>query len=239
MTARLGDRRTWSGRLPPVLASLVVLGLLVPAAGAAPARGARRLPARAAPPVLVALWHMDEVSGNVMVDSVGGHNGAISGVQLGVPGFGGSAYGFTRGFVAVPQAPALNPGRKKITLTIHLNTTGAPVKPDWDLIRKGVFGDGLGDYKIEYQPSGQASCGFLGSLGSVDFAAGPPINDGRWHSVQCVKTTTAIRLVVDGRTFTRRARVGSISNGAALVIGARPGADFFKGALDEAGVTIG
>jgi hypothetical protein len=182
---------------------------------------------------------MDELSGNVMVDSVGGHNGAINGVQLGVPGFGGSAFGFTRSFVAIPQARALNPGRKKITLTIHLNTTGAPVKPDWDLMRKGVFGDGLGDYKIEFQPSGQASCGFLGSLGSADFAAGPRINDGRWHSVQCVKTTTAIRLVVDGRTFTRRARVGSITNGAALVIGARPGADFFKGALDEASVTIG
>jgi hypothetical protein len=57
--------------------------------------------------------------------------------------------------------------------------------------------------------------------------------------VQCVKTTTTIRLIVDGRRFTKQARVGSMSNGAALTIGARPGSEFFRGALDEASVTIG
>jgi hypothetical protein len=127
----------------------------------------------------------------------------------------------------------------KIALTIHLNTTSAPAKPDWDLLRKGIFGDGGGNYKVEFQPSGQASCGFVGTLGSAEFIAGPPLNDGRWHSVQCVKTTTTIRLIVDGRRFTKQTRIGSISNDAPLVIGARPGSEFFRGALDEAGVTIG
>jgi hypothetical protein len=239
MTARHGDRRTSSPRLWPVLAGLAV-GLLVPAAAStAPDGDAPRLPAPAAPPAVVALWHMDETSGNVMVDSVGGHDGTLNGVQLGLPGFGGSAYGFTRSFVSVPPARELNPGRKKITLTIHLNTTSAPLKPDWDLLRKGVFGDGLGDYKVEFQPSGQASCGFVGTLRGAEITSGPPLDDGRWHSVQCVKTTTTIRLIVDGRRFTKQARVGSMSNGAALTIGARPGSEFFRGALDEASVTIG
>jgi hypothetical protein len=239
MTARLGDRRRYSARLSPVLTSLAV-GLLVPvAASAAPDRGVPRLPAPAPPPTLVALWHMDETSGNVMLDSVGGHNGTLNGVQIGLPGSAGSAYGFTRSFVSVPSARALNPGRKKITLTIHLNTTSAPTKPDWDLMRKGVFGDGVGDYKIEFQPSGQASCGFLGSLRSAEFISGPRLNDGRWHTVQCVKTTSTIRLIVDGRRFTKHVRVGSIANGAPLAIGARPDSEFFQGALDEASVTIG
>jgi hypothetical protein len=183
---------------------------------------------------------MDETSGNVMVDSVGGHNGRLFGVQLGVPGFGGSAYGFTRSMVSVPSARALSPGRKKLTLTIHLNTTLAPARPDWDLMRKGVFGSGIGNYKVEFQPGGRATCGFLGSVREAELTAGPPLNDGRWHTVQCVKTTRQIRLVVDGRRFTKRVRVGSISNGDPLVIGARDaGSEFFQGALDEASVVVG
>ena len=218
---------------------LAGLGAVTVAPAGASARGAPS-PARPAPgAVLVALWHMDETSGTVMADSVGGHNGIFSGVQIGLPGFIGTAYGFGRGFVSVPSAKALNPGRKKLTLAIRMNTTVTPIRPDWDLIRKGVFVPGAGDYKIEYQPTGQASCGFLGSAGSAELVAGPALNDGRWHTVQCVKTAASIRLVVDGRTFSKRARVGSIANHAPLVIGSRPGSEFFVGSLDEAYIQVG
>ena len=58
--------------------------------------------------------------------------------------------------------------------------------------------------------------------------------------MQCVKTANEIRLViVDGQRFAKRVRVGSISNGSALVIGARAGSEFFRGALDEASVVVG
>jgi Concanavalin A-like lectin/glucanases superfamily len=223
-----------------VIVSVTLAGFaatLVPSGAAAGGAPSPARPATAA--VLVALWHMDETSGTVMADSVGGHNGTIGGVELGLPGFIGTAYGFRRGVVSVPSAKALNPGRRKLTLAIRMNTTVAPLKPDWDLLRKGIFGSGIGDYKIEYQPTGQASCGFLGSTGSAELVAGPTLDDGRWHTVQCVKTATSIRLVVDGRTFSKRARVGSISNHAPLVIGSRPGSEFFVGALDEAYVQVG
>lgn len=213
-------------------------GVLPASAGAAGVPAAPSA-ARQAVPALVALWHMDETSGTVMVDSVGGHNGTLNGVRVGLAGFIGTAYGFNHSFVSVPSAKALNPGRRKITIAIRLNATLTPAHPDWDLMRKGVFDGVSGDYKIEYQPTGQASCGFLGTLGSSELIAGPPLNDGRWHTVQCVKTTTTIRLVVDGRTFTKKARIGSIANHAPITIGARPGSEFFNGALDEAYVQIG
>jgi Concanavalin A-like lectin/glucanases superfamily len=187
----------------------------------------------------VALWHMDETSGTVMHDSGGGHDGTLSSVALGLAGFSGTAYGFSRGFVSVPSAAPLNPGSANITITIHLNTTGAPATPDWDLIRKGLFTTAGGEYKVEFQPTGQASCGFVGSSGSSELIAGPSLRDGAWHTIQCVKTATAIRLVVDGQTFSQAATIGSISNSAALVIGARPGSEFFVGALDEASVQLG
>jgi hypothetical protein len=223
-----------------LLAACARLGVAVLVPAAAGTAGIVAVaPSAAAAPVVVAQWHMDETSGSVMVDSVGGHNGTLNGVQLGLPGFGGSAYGFTRSVATVASARGLSPGRKKLTVTIHLNTTLAPAKPDWDLMRKGVFGEGVGDYKIEFQPTGQASCGFVGSLRSADLIAGPPLNDGRWHTVQCVKTTKEIRLVVDGQRFTKHASVGTISNNAPLLIGSRGGSEFFKGALDEASIVIG
>jgi concanavalin A-like lectin/glucanase superfamily protein len=190
-------------------------------------------------PTLVALWHMDETSGTVMYDAVAGHNGSLHSVQVGVPGFSGTAYGFTSGYVSVPTASDLNPGSANITVTLHLKATSVPATPDWDLIRKGLYTTAGGEFKMEYQPSGQASCGFKGSSGYSELMAGPAINDGQWHTVQCVKTASAIKVVVDGQAFSKAATIGSIANTDIVPIGARPGSEYFKGSLDEASIQIG
>jgi hypothetical protein len=195
------------------------------------------------PPGLVALWHMDETSGTTIFDSVGAHNGTLHSTQIGLPGFTGTAYGFngSSSYVSVPTAADLNPGSAKITITIHLKTSGTPPPPpaDWDVIRKGLYTTTGGEYKMEFQQSGQASCGFNGSAGYAELVAGPAINNGQWHTVSCVKTSTAIQVVVDGQTFSKTANVGAIANTADVVIGARPGSDWYQGQLDEASIQIG
>jgi len=186
----------------------------------------------------VALWHMDETSGTVMRDSVGSHSGSLHSVQLGLAGYLGKAYGFTgSSYVSVPSASDLNPGSRNLTVTIHLKATSVPAKPDWDLIRKGKYDTPGGEWKMEYQPTGQASCGFKGTTSS-SLTRGPALNDGKWHTVQCVKTSSTIKLIVDGQTYSKAVSVGSISNTAPVVIGAHPGSEFFKGALDEASIQI-
>ena len=65
------------------------------------------------------------------------------------------------------------------------------------------------------------------------------MNDDEWHTVRCVKTSSNIQVVVDGQTFSKTAAVGSIANTAAVVIGARPGSEFFRGSLDHASVRVG
>jgi PKD repeat protein len=199
--------------------------------------------ASSTPAGLVALWHMDETSGTVMYDSVGSHNGTLYSVQLGLPGFSGTAYGFngSSGYVSVPTASDLNPGSTDITFGIHMKTTGTPPPPpdDWDLIRKGNYDTSGGEYKMEFQQSGQASCGFKGSANYSELIAGPALNDGQWHTIQCVKTSSAIELVVDGQTFSQAANVGSIANTDPVTIGAHPGSDWYQGSLDEASIQIG
>jgi Concanavalin A-like lectin/glucanases superfamily len=188
---------------------------------------------------VVALWHMDERSGTSMLDSAGRHTGTLHSVSLGLPGFLGTAYGFGSGYVSVPAASDLNPGGNTLTITIHAKTTQAPSSPDWDLIRKGLYTTSGGEFKMEYQPSGQASCGFKGSSGYAEMTAGPRINDGRWHTVQCVKTSSAIQVVVDGQRTSKAANIGSIGNSESVIIGARPGSEYFRGSLDEASIQVG
>lgn len=191
----------------------------------------------------VALWHMNETSGGVMQDSAGGHNGTLSHVTLGLPGAAGTAFGFdgSNSFASVPSAADLNPGTANITLTVYLKTTNVPPPPpaDYDLIRKGTYAPTVSEYKMEFQHSGQASCGFQGSAGYSELIAGPALNDGKWHKVQCIKAPAAIQLVVDGRTYTQAANVGVITNAAPVVIGARPDGDHYAGALDEVSIRIG
>ena len=194
-------------------------------------------------PGLVALWHMDEASGTLMYDSIGNHTGTLRSVQTGLPGFLGSGYGFngSSSYVSVPTAGDLNPGSADITITIHFKTTGTPPAPpaDWDLIRKGLYTTTGGEYKMEFQQSGQASCGFKGSAGYAELITGPNLIDGQWHTIQCVKTASAIKVIVDGQTFSKPASVGSIANTTPVVIGARPGSDWTQGTLDEASIQIG
>jgi hypothetical protein len=192
---------------------------------------------------VVALWHMDETSGTTMHDSIAGHNGTLHYVQLGLPGELNYGYGFngSSSYVSVPSANDLNPGSSTVRYTIHLSTTGTPPPPpaDWDLFRKGLYTTTGGEVKMEFQQSGQASCGFKGSVGYSELIAGPKINNGSWHTVQCVKTSSAIKLIVDGVTYSQSANVGSIANTASVVVGARPGSDWYSGTLDEASIQIG
>jgi hypothetical protein len=207
----------------------------------AASNGTAVVTAASGPTGLVALWHMDETSGSVMLDATPAHHdGTIFSAQLGVAGLTGTAYGFTgKSYVSVPHAADLNPGNATLTVTMHLNSTVVPATPDWDLIRKGLYTTSGGEFKMEYQPTGQASCGFKGSTNYGELIAGPAIDDGRWHTVQCVKTSTAIKVIVDGQEFSKAITIGSISNTEAVPIGARPGSEFFKGSLDEASIQVG
>jgi hypothetical protein len=231
----------WKACLALAVASIAALSAGDPA-GSATARPSAREAKRASPARTVALWRMDERHGRLMRDAVRSHDGRLRSVRLGVPGFAGTAYRFDgrESQVAVHSASDLNPHRKRIVVALHMRTNGRPAKShDWDLIRKGFYSTPGGEYKMEYYASGRASCGFNGSSDYAELVARPRLDDGRWHSVRCVKNRSRIKTIVDGRAFSKRARVGRIANGARVVVGARPGSDWYRGSLDQARVKIG
>jgi hypothetical protein len=192
----------------------------------------------------VALWHMNEKKGSVMHDSARHHNGTLFNVTLGVPGFRGStAYGFngSSSYVSVPSARDLNPGRRSLAVTIHLKTTNVPGKGIvWTLIRKGHWATKGGEWKIKYNHRGQVACGFRGSSGRfASVTVKTALNNGKWHTIRCLKTSSKISITVDKKTRSRKAKVGKIANHSPVVLGAYPNGGFFNGSLDEAKIAIG
>jgi hypothetical protein len=193
-----------------------------------------------------AIWHMDETSGSTMSDSSGnGYNGTLSNVQTGASGFNGSkGYSFngSTSKVIVPNGAGLNPGTKDLVVVAHVKFSAVPAD-DYDVVRKGLQSTSGGDWKIEIvNVSGAATarCYLRGSSGSWQKTTGPNLADGAWHTITCERHATSVQMSVDGTVWKKTKTIGTISNTAALSIGAKAsGGDWMKGTIDEVSITIG
>jgi hypothetical protein len=201
-------------------------------------------PAQAA--TQAALWHMEDRSS--MTDASGSNNtGTTSGITS-VPGSSGNGYHFVQGSsVIVKDSPSLKPGTADFSVTVHVRFSTPPSSTvgDYDLIRKGVSSTTGGEWKIEIFPGNNltspAYCLFKDTNKNVANIRGTKnLADGNWHTITCAKTSTSIKLTVDGATQSKAASLGSISNSDPLGIGQKPGGgDQYVGDMDEVSITSG
>jgi hypothetical protein len=192
---------------------------------------------------VVAAWPL----GSNADDSTGhGHDGSATNVT-----FDGSAlFNGHSSRITVPFSRALSPGSADITASVQVNTTHEPGtgNHDFDLIRASPTGK---MYKIELFPHGgvkaQAQCIVVGSANRTTVHAGPSLDDGRWHTIVCRKTSNRVTLTVDGKAVgSANVTIGSISlkKGGVLALGYKPvpggtDGDFYNGRLRSASVSIG
>jgi hypothetical protein len=202
---------------------------------------------------VVALWHMDD-TGTTMVDAAGGHNGTLHNVQTGVAGSTGAAFGFNgaNSYAFVPQSDALSAVDRTVTISIRIkvapgNRPNSAVEQDWDLMRSAGEYSAGDEYKVEYNPNATAQCAFKGNAGYKEVFSSPakPLDDGAWHTIQCVKTATQVQTIVDGVTTSATATIGTIVITKGLIFGAHPATsgtsgatEWFKGQLDEASIVF-
>ena len=180
-------------------------------------------------------------------DSSGhGHDGSAKNVA-----FDGSAlFNGQSSRITVPFSSALSPGTADVTASVRVNTTHRPGtgNHDFDLMRASPTGK---MYKIELFPHGkvkaQAQCIFVGSANRTTVHAGPSLDDGRWHSIVCRKTSNRVTLTVDGKAVgSANVTIGSIGlkKGGVFALGYKPvpggsDGDFYNGRLRNASVAIG
>ena len=210
-------------------------------------------PAGAAATNTLAYWPMNERSGSrTMLDS-SGHNidGSIgSDVIVGATYDGATGYRWA--FTSPTNPPAkpgrlvlvydsrLNPGSDDYAVTIRYRTT----QHFGNIIQKGQAGADGGYFKLE-NPNGILTCVFRGraSDGSwrrKEVNSGTPLSDGRWHTVRCERTSSGLKMTIDGGTTrTSSGSTGYISNSRPISIAGKYNCDqdhitcdYFTGDID-------
>jgi Laminin G domain len=201
-------------------------------------------PANAAVDTPVAVWQMNETTGNQMVNSVADNLHGTIGNDVGKTG---SFYNFTnvnpnqppanpQRIVQVPHSNLLNPGTGDFAVEFRLRTT----RPFGNVVQKGQAGARGGYFKFQ-SPSGKISCLFRGSAGSSTASSGSVrINDGQWHTVRCERTSSSVVMTVDGAVTGRnRNATGTIANTRPLTIAGKLNCDqvditcdYFAGDID-------
>jgi len=223
-----------------------------------PTRFARRSAAAAAfvaalafaPPAsaaTVSQWPMDETSGSTMLDVIGGNNGVRHSVGIGFPGIANLAYSFPGrpAIVNVPSSPSLNPGATSFSATVHINTSVVTRDDSADVIRKGLSTNSKTLWKMELRPSStrkteKVRCYFHGTSATASIYGPANVADGAWHTITCAKQAGKIVVIQDGKTRSKAATVGSISNSAPLTVGAKASNDdAYQGFVDDASFATG
>jgi hypothetical protein len=184
------------------------------------------------PPPLVAHWDMNEhrrakilhdVSGNGYDGTIGrrvirsGTNHRFTPIAYGVKQNGRVD--------VVPDAAGLDPGDAPFSVRVTFKWPG---NYDNNLIQKGQGSPAGGMFKMKTtvpaagQPPGYLKCLFRGSIGDsqVESYAAPRVDDGKWHTVLCRRTTTHTVMRLDGTVVdTNPKDPGTISNDWPIAIG--------------------
>jgi hypothetical protein len=192
----------------------------------------------------------------VAVDSSGlGHDGAIGSHLIMNGAYAdwdrhlpaeGIYYGYDH-LIAVPDAAdgSLDPGTGNFSVEFAFRT-----KEKWgNLIQKGQAATRGGQVKFQI-PGGRLTCMFKTSSGTATAGSRQLLlNDGKWHDVRCVRTTSAVTMFVDGDRVSRTNHsTGALDNtkpwtiGGKLNCGPESGADscdYFAGDIDFVRITKG
>jgi Concanavalin A-like lectin/glucanases superfamily len=171
----------------------------------------------------------------------------VSGATLGRVA-AGSARGQPRGreeAVATLRPPphSFTPGTGNFRIQLSVRCTARPSSAvgDYDLLRRGLSTTSGGDDKVEILQSGKAHCEFRGSGGAGGVSGGPALSDGRWHTIGCSRTASAVVLTVHGASYTTARRTGSITSAVTVYIGAKDGSggDQYTGLMDSMSISKG
>jgi Carbohydrate binding domain len=202
-------------------------------------------------PGVVGHWAFDEPGPTPpqALDSSGnGNHGTNDNIQA-----DGQAYTFngTDSRVIVPDSDTLDPSAANFSFGVTLQLSRPPaIGETYDVLRKGVTTTTGGDYKLEIRYSnGKALARCVvkdAQKVAAIIAGGPNLADDVQHAVTCRRSGSSVSLIVDGATRATKtvAALGSVSNAAALAIGAKAegtastGSDWFLGQIYDAWVRI-
>lgn len=205
-----------------------------------------------------AVYEMNEAPGTTtMFDSSGnGLHASVNpdGLTVGVTSQGATGYEWAYAppsapparperVIRVPDNPHLDPAADAFTVEIRYKTT----RKFGNIIQKGQSADKGGQWKIQ-NPQGRPSCLFKDGNGRrAATRSKVALNDGQWHTLTCVRTTSRVTMYVDGSYMSRKVgTTGTIDNRTEMTIGGKikcnqttVTCDYFTGMIDYVRLTRG
>lgn len=182
------------------------------------------------------LMHMNETSGQFVLDATGnGNNGVATGTTI-VDGRFGKARSFngTSDFI-LGSSSSLNFGGQDFTLEAWINTSSTAsqaifvannsVTTTSSNIGIYVAGGAGGGYFDVHINDGQGTSG--SNLG------GRKVNDGKWHHIAAIRNGSQILLYVDGMLDFQKSITQNPNNSNLFLIGTSSAGALFKGLIDE------
>jgi len=154
----------------------------------------------------------------------------------------GATYGRAQ-LITIPDDSSVDPGRATFTIELRYRTTHAY----GNVLQKGQATSAGGQVKLQ-QPKGKLTCMFKTPVGRATAGSGTKrLNDGKWHAVKCVRTTSSVTMYVDGvRTGHSDHNTGNLDNSLPWTIGGKPSCngttvdcDYFDGDVDYVTFTKG
>ncbi|BCY04968.1 LamG-like jellyroll fold domain-containing protein [Actinoplanes sp. L3-i22] len=141
---------------------------------------------------------------------------------------------------------SLNPGRRPLRYGASVLMTHGDLADGANVVQKGYSVGGVSQFKLQVDhKQGHPSCVIAGNRARI-YRAEPRMDvaDGRWHDLECSRTSDRLTLLVDGRPCAAVTipPALSIANAEPLRIGGKgPGLsnDQFAGEIDNVFVDIG
>lgn len=150
--------------------------------------------------------------------------------------------------VRVADAPVLNPGLQPFSFGARLKLRFDQTSVGSNIVQKGFYGDPGGQWKLQVDGlAGRPSCVVAGQrdggLHRAKALADMSVADGAWHTLTCVRTPTAVQVLVDGELKGQaEAMPVRVENSAPVMVGGKglsANNDQFHGALASVVVNVG
>lgn len=238
--------------------TLGVAAMACLAVATVPSAEASKAAALAVPGTVLDLQFNEPAGSTTAIDSSGmGHDGAIgSHVRMNGsyadwdrhPPDAGIYYGADH-LVMVPDAAdhSLDPQSDRFVIEFRMRSTDK----FGNILQKGQARTAGGQVKFQ-QPGGYVSCLFKTSDTQASIKSSIATNDGQWHVIRCERTTSEVRLYIDG-VFNKRIlkTTGNINNTKHWTIGGKfdcdtsdpntgaDSCDYYPGDIDWIKITKG
>jgi len=191
---------------------------------------------------IVAIWHMDEGTGQVAEDgSVNDNDGTLINGPTWVEGISGNALEFdgTDDYIEVPDGESFDFGDGDFTIECWIKTTQSHFDRYGYILNKEPWTTGPG-FHLYLHPLGEGEFQIYGqdSVG-VQVNTVTIINDGKWHHIAGVRNGDTLEMYLDGTLEDTEdcSFISSVNNDIPFEIGQRsknPGSDGnFDGIIDE------